>query len=34
VKRLAYECPITHIADVFYRLLNEYVVRSRSYLEL
>jgi len=25
VKRLAYECPITHIADVFYILLREFV---------
>jgi len=26
MKRIAYECPITHIADTFYRLLNHYVV--------
>ena len=26
VKHLAFDCPIAHIADVFYRLLNEYIV--------
>ena len=30
MKRIAYECPITHIADTFYRLLNNYVVSKFS----